>query len=333
SPASEESSIRNAVEEIPLTLLRETAAARLEADPETISLKRCNTGKFNTTYFVGNGPGTLVLRLAPPDDPAQNLFYEYRMMRQEPSVHQILRQRTEAPVPEILAHDFSHERIPRDYLLMELLPGVPLSEHSSPGTRDLGETLFQVGAALKTVHAVHGGSYGYLGGHRPMEPQPDWTGAFAVMWNKLLDDIRRCGGYSESEADSLRRLLDSHLGAFTRSEPSSLLHMDVWAQNILTDERGSLTGLLDWDRACWGDPEIEFAVLDYCGISEPAFWEGYGSRRETDRPAQTRRLFYLLYELQKYIFIRRVRGRNPALAERYRLQALELASSALGLRP
>ena len=105
--------------------------------------------------------------------------------------------------------------------------------------------------------------------------------------------------------------------------------MDVWAQNILADDRGRLTGLIDWDRACWGDPEIEFAVLDYCGISEPAFWEGYGAERDTSPEAEVRRVFYLLYEVQKYIVIRRVRGHDPRRAEAYRRQSLQLAQ-ALG---
>jgi len=318
------------MEQLSVDLLRETAAAHLGLGPGALSLRRCSTGKFNTTYFIEGAPGPQVLRVAPPDDPGDNLFYEYRMMRQEPGVHAVLRERTDAPVPEIMAYDFSHQRVPRDYLLMERMPGVPLSQHSGLGARDFNETLFAVGGVLKASHAIHNERYGYVGEHRPMEPQADWTGAFVIMWNKLLDDIERAGGYHKSEADSMRRLLERHLAAFNRREPASLLHMDVWAQNILADNRGRLTGLLDWDRACWGDPEIEFAVLDYCGISEPAFWEGYGTRRETDAEAEIRRIFYLLYELQKYIFIRRVRGKNPALADQYRHHSLELASG-LGL--
>ena len=119
--------------------------------------------------------------------------------------------------------------------------------------------------------------------------------------------------------------LDRHIRVFDRNQPASLLHMDVWAQNILTDEDGRLTCLLDWDRALWGDPEIEFAVLDYCGISEPPFWSGYGAARDHSPEAETRRIFYLLYEVQKYILIRRVRNRSPREADRHRRQALELA--------
>ncbi|HIC89615.1 MAG TPA: hypothetical protein EYP04_09470 [Anaerolineae bacterium] len=65
-----------------------------------------------------------------------------------------------------------------------------------------------------------------------------------------------------------------HRERFQRPVPASLLHLDAWAQNILVDEAGNVTGLVDLDRALWGDPGIEFAVLDYCGISEPVFWRG-----------------------------------------------------------
>ena len=66
-------------------------------------------------------------------------------------------------------------------------------------------------------------------------------------------------------------------------------------------------------------------MLDYCGISEPAFWEGYGAERDTSPEAEVRRVFYLLYEVQKYIVIRRVRGNDPERADAYRRQSLRLA--------
>jgi fructosamine-3-kinase len=133
------------------------------------------------------------------------------------------------------------------------------------------------------------------------------------------------GHYSRDEAAMMRDLLDRHLALFDRPVPSSLLHMDIWHQNILVDEAGNVTGLVDWDRALWGDPEIEFAVLDYCGISGPAFWEGYGRERDLSPAARIRRVFYLLYELQKYIVIRQGRNRDPAGARRYKQQVMQLA--------
>ena len=294
--------------------------------PGDVRLRRIPTGKFNTSYLVDGGPVPLVVRIAPPDDRSQMLFYEHRMMRQEPGLHALLRERTVVPVPAILAHDFGHSDIERDYLLMERVPGTPLSHLLSLSPDALGDVLREVGRCLRQVHRITGDRYGYVGDHRPMEPQADWFFAFRVMWHSLLDDIERCGGYSPAEAADMRGLLDRHMEVFDRPVSASLLHMDVWAENILADEHGLLTGLIDWDRALWGDPEMEFAVLDYCGISEPPFWEGYGAERDQSSEADIRRLLYLLYEVQKYIVIRRVRGHDPQRADAYRRQSLQLAN-------
>jgi len=130
-------------------------------------------------------------------------------------------------------------------------------------------------------------------------------------------------------------LLDEHRAVFDHRPPCCLLHMDVWAENILADATGALVGLIDWDRALWGDPEIEYAVLDYCGISDRSFWDGYGAGgdpRAGDDQAALRRVFYWLYEHQKYIFIRLARRDDPAAAASYRQQSLELAARLPGWR-
>jgi aminoglycoside phosphotransferase (APT) family kinase protein len=312
-------------DDLPDPHLASLVARYLDMDPHGLRVRRCPTGKFNETYFVEGVPAPLVLRIAPPEDRSRMLFYEHRMMRPEPGLHALLREKTDAPVPAILAHDFGHVEIDRDYLLMERLPGTPLCDHPGLGREATEGLLREVGRCLRQAHALTGDRYGYVGEHRPMEPQGDWASAFAVMWHKLLDDIEACGGYRPEEAARMRRLLDQHRGVFDRPVPASLLHMDVWAQNILADGRGRLSGLIDWDRACWGDPEIEFAVLDYCGISEPAFWEGYGAERDTSSEAEVRRIFYLLYEVQKYVVIERVRAGNTRRADAYRRESLRLA--------
>ena len=106
--------------------------------------------------------------------------------------------------------------------------------------------------------------------------------------------------------------------------------MDVWSQNILVDAEGNVTGLVDFDRALWGDVEVEFAVLDYTGISEPPFWSGYGEARDESPSAEIRRVFYLLYEVQKYMPIAVWRGHDRRRALEYKRQSLALAAP-LGL--
>ncbi|MDO8587719.1 MAG: aminoglycoside phosphotransferase family protein [Armatimonadota bacterium] len=311
-----------------LDTLREALAHHLPVNASELKLWRIPTGKFNATYSVDGAEKPLILRVAPPDD-AGFVFYERNMMAQEPEIHALIRSRTSVPVPDILAYDKTREVVGRDFLIMERLPGRPLSDLDDL-TPDLhNRILFQVGQALREIHGITADEYGYLGAHHPMKPQLDWLDAFFIMWNSMISDIVDCGRYDEKESRMMRGLLDSNLQYFTRKTPSMLLHMDVWSQNILIDDEGNLTGLIDLDRALWGDPEIEFAILDYCGISEPAFWRGYGQERDTSIEAQRRNLFYLMYEIQKYIVIRQLRQNDAKGALRYKAQAMELAEQLM----
>lgn len=315
----------------PLSLehLARLIAPALDCAPEALALTPIATGKHNRSFWVDGAGDRAVLRIAPPDD-AGFLFYEKRMMRQEPALHRLLVGRTTLPVAPILAHDFSRESIDRDWVLMAGLPGAPMSVRPLSAAQR-ARALAQTGAALAQLHRLTApdclgqNSYGYLGAHAPMPPQPTWADAFHLMWHLLLDDVVVCGAYSDDEADRMRRLLDRHARHFARPVPASLLHMDIWAQNLLVDAAGNLTGLVDFDRALWGDVEIEFAVLDYCGISEAAFWEGYGQDRDTSLPAQIRRLFYLLYEMQKYMPIAIWRRRDWPRALEHKARCLALA--------
>jgi len=304
--------------------------AHIDAGPDSLRFTPIRTGKHNTSYRVDGDQGRFVLRIAPPDN-AGFLFYERLMMRQEPGLHHLIRATTTIPVAEVIGHDFSRTLIDRDYLVMAALPGTPLSDASGLTQARFDRTLRQVGEYLRQLHTLmateHLGQsvYGYVGAHHPMEPQPTWAKAFHLMWNRLIDDVVACGCYNPNEAELMRDLLDLYIELFDRPVNPCLLHMDIWSQNILIDANGNVTGLVDFDRALWGDVEIEFAVLDYCGISEPAFWEGYGTQRDESQAAGIRRQFYLLYEMQKYMPIRIWRRNDPLGAERYKQQCLALA--------
>ena len=294
-----------------------------------LAFEPIRTGKFNAGYYLAGEPGEFVLRVAPPDD-AGFLFYERRMMRQEPEIHQLVREETHVPVAEVIALDISRRVLDRDFLILRRLPGRAASDLAL--SREMIARLHrELGRALAQIHRIVRRRYGYLGAHKPMRPQDSWAAAFQIMWNKLLVDCRKCGGYDREEAQLMSRALHRHLELFDCSRPASLLHMDLWTQNVLCDEDGRLTGLVDFDRALWGDPEIEFAVLDYCGLSTPEFFAGYGRPRPDGPEARVRQLFYYLYEVQKYVVIERLRRRNPARADSYKRQAFTLLTRAAGL--
>lgn len=306
-------------------------AIHLNIDPVELQLAPIATGKHNTSFWVIAGQNRWVLRVAPPDSTGL-LFYERRMMRQEPSLHEIILSRTTIPVAQIIAADFSRTHLDRDYLLMTALPGIPLSDAVSLNAHQREQVFYQVGCYLRQLHQLTAANslgiehYGYLGIHQPMQPQPTWAEAFRVMWNLLLDDVVASGCYTASDRKLMSDLLEQHIAHFDYSESPRLLHMDIWSQNILVDFSGNVTGLVDFDRALWGDPEIEEAVLDYCVISKPAFWQGYGIERQKSNSSRIRQQFYLLYELQKYMPIAIWRRQDRQRALSFKQKSLALAS-------
>ena len=321
-------------EAIDFEKLLERVATHLDAAPETLQLVPISTGKHNSSFWVIAEPRRWVLRIAPPDSTGL-LFYEHRMMRQEPLLHDLIRQQTTIPAAQIIAADFSRAHLDRDYLLMSALPGIPLSDATDLSSDQQHQILSQVGTHLHQLHQLTAphclgtDNYGYLGSHQPMQPQPTWAEAFRIMWNLLLDDVVASGCYTLDDRQFMSNLLDRQIALFDYSEPARLLHMDVWAQNILIDSTHNVTGLVDFDRALWGDPEIEFAVLDYCSISEPAFWQGYGQERDQSPSAQVRQQFYLLYEMQKYMPISIWRRQDAQRALSFKQKSLALASNLL----
>jgi aminoglycoside phosphotransferase (APT) family kinase protein len=299
------------------------AAGLLHGQAEPTRAKPANSGKFSDTFFIASdGAEEYVLRIAPPDSVRQ-LFYEYRMMRQEPGLHVRIQAETNVRVPTILACDFSREWIDRDYLLMNRLPGVPLSECAAALTREQqSAVLRRLGADVARLHRVHADAYGYLGPHAPMPPQENWHDAFAIMWARMIDDIVACGMYGDEERALAMRLWEKYRDAFDRAVPAALCHMDLWVANVLVED-GRYSALFDFDRACFGDPENDFAVAEYCGLTTEAFWTGYGARPEATDDYWIRRWFYLLYEHQKYIVISVSSCRNdPPGAKRYASECL-----------
>lgn len=288
------------------------------------AVKPIPTGRFNESFYVRTREGPdLVVRVAPSDD-AGFVFYERGMMAQEPEIHRIVSRRTDIPIPRVFAFDDTRTELDRDAIILERLPGRALS--SQRLTREAVDRVLEAtGRYLRTLHdRCTARQYGYLGAHAPMRPADRWPDAFSDMWDRLISDLEGCGVYRPEDGDLARSALKRNIDLFEYPAPASLLHMDVWTQNILVDGEGTLCALLDWDRALWGDPGMEFAVLEYCGFDTEAFWSGYGGRPDRSGEANIRHHFYLLYEIQKYPVIWTRRRGSGSQASEYREHALRV---------
>ncbi len=304
----------------------------LNINPDCLVVSQIRIGDFDESYGVKSDQGDFVLRLAPPDE-AKFLFYQKDMMRREVDLLKAIRDQTTIPVPEIVAFDFGQHRVGVDYLIMRATSDLPYSEITSLSHAQHDRVYTQLGSYLRESHSITSSMYGYDASHPPLTPQPTWQQAFEKMWYRLVNDVVACGLYNDDEASSMITLLDTYKAYFDRKGASALLHMGMHKENIFVDAAGNVTGLVGFDRALWGDIELDFAVLDCAGIWASAFWKGYGQPRPNDLGSRTRRKFYILYEVQRNIPLYVVRYNNLEEAEQYKQTTMTIATNLVASDP
>ncbi|MET9232059.1 aminoglycoside phosphotransferase family protein [Lentzea sp. NPDC003310] len=260
-------------------------------------------GTYNAVFRVSAAEGEFVLKVAPQDQPG--LTYERHLIRTEAMFCELASK--VAPVPEVVFADDTA-------LLATLLPGEPVFGRSDV---DRPKLRHELGQAVRALHDITGPGFGYpqLGLH------DTWTGAFLGMVDAVREDADRYG--VDLPALDLRR----HTAAFDEVDRPALVHFDLWDGNVLAD--GGLTGLVDGERAFWGDPVAEFVSLALFGSVEDDtdLLSGYGF--EFTDAARVRLAAYQAYLYSIMLTERVPRGSTDAEFERVIRDALTRALGVL----
>ena len=145
------------------------------------------------------------------------------------------------------------------------------------------------------MHARKGDSFGYFG-DGPGSSSQTWREAFLAFIDALLNDGESLDVQLQLTFTKLHELFRKHAAALDSITEPSLVHWDMWAGNIFVrPENGAykVEGIIDWERALWGDPEIETAMC--CKFYGQAFFDGYGRNLLTGDDAEIRQCMYRLY--------------------------------------
>lgn len=166
-----------------------------------------------------------------------------------------VREHTRFPVPQGYG-SASHDGA--TYTLMERLPGrhLGLAQLSEAGREALEE---QLAMHLAALHEHHGESYGYLG---DPEPTATWLEHFAPRLEENYRDT--AARLSPAAREAIERLLSDLPAWLPDCGAPTLVHGDVWENNLIVDDRDPdrprLTGFIDgaW---LYADVEYELAYL------------------------------------------------------------------------
>ncbi len=239
------------------------------------SVRKLSGGSYNSTYEVHiSAQPSSILRVAP--EPEHQYRSETEMMRNEVATTPYL-----APIahllPEILGVDWSHEIIDRDYMWQSKIAGIPAARAFADHGREAMVPLFaELGTITAAVHSVVGPKFGTVDGPH----FSTWSGAVMHRLTDILRDTREAGldtRAAEEACVSAQQASD----VLDRVTEPRLLHGDLFIPNlILAEESLRIVGVLDHDRAFWGDPAADWGIHVMAGRTEAerrAFQDGYGT--------------------------------------------------------
>lgn len=247
-------------------------------------------GTYNTTYRIDlvDRPG-VVLRVA-PDDGHQNTTDRHAMRNEYAAAPYLAG--LGSLVPSVLAADFTHQVIDRDFMFQTLLPGVAASDGLERYPRaQWAEFYQQLGGIARQIHAVEGPAFGYVAG--PFFAS--WSDALVSSYADAATELTEAG-LDPSQVRRIANCASSDHALLDAVEPR-LLHGDLWHVNILIDpdaDKPIITGVHDSDRASWGDPLADWTVdraQQRPGTERDAFWTTYGAL-PSDAATRRRLLYY-----------------------------------------
>jgi len=209
------------------------------------------------------------------------------MMQVEESVMRLVKARTAIPIAEIVQFEENCPELPSSYLLMRRLAGTPLNrvrDSIDAGAR--AQIGLETGAVLRSLHEITNPTFGMY--DRPSHST--WRNAFEEILEFLKRDAKDYDVTLPVDVFSSGASLFDALGEVKHA---CLVHWDLWDGNIFV-ANGRLSGVIDFERAVWGDPLFEQNFHN----PEPGLLEGYGSDPR-QAPGAAERL--MLYELHLYL--------------------------------
>ncbi|OXM64830.1 phosphotransferase family protein [Amycolatopsis vastitatis] len=247
-------------------------------DPASVvAAEEIGGGTYNTAVRLRLADGRrLVLKIAPS---APGLTYEHDLLDTEAEYYR----RVPGPLPSVVGAG-------PGFLLMTEVPGVPW--HGSPVT-DRPRLRRELGGIVAGLHEVTGEGFGYL--REPLHPT--WPAAFTSMVDTVLADAVRYGVRLPRPAAEIAHLVRRHEPLLELVTTPVLVHFDLWDGNILV-EGGRVSGIIDAERAFWGDPVAEFVSLTLFRDLDTELVEGYraaGGPVRWDAPARRRLALYRVY--------------------------------------
>jgi aminoglycoside phosphotransferase (APT) family kinase protein len=228
--------------------LRHWLEANVEGFSGPFELHKFPSGQSNPTYRVSAASGDYVLRRKPFGQllpSAHAVDREYRLLSALAPLG--------FPVPRPLALCTDPQVIGAIFYVMELAKGRPYANGALPEF-DLSARRRMYEQMIDTLADLHN-----------VDPKAAGLADFGKPGNYFERQVARwTRQYRDSQTDDLpemERLIDYLPSSLPAQSRVSIVHGDYRIDNVVFDDDGTLTAVLDWELATLGDPVADFSYL------------------------------------------------------------------------
>jgi Ser/Thr protein kinase RdoA (MazF antagonist) len=275
---------------IPTELIASSVAAEM-LGRKVNYVKRIPFGTQNYVYEVSTSSRKYILRMTTPEWIST---YESSVMLQ-----QILLP-LNIPLVPFLKYDLDGKYSVFPSVLMDKVPGTDLvNVYTSLST---SQKMF-LADQVATIHAKTrllplGNMFGFARINE-VPTYHTWSSFFIARCNWCLGELLESGSLSKEILDASLSVIDDSLSVFNEIEPVPFI-WDMAEKNVLVSD-GLLSGIVDVDNLCWGDPLYTVALA--ASACEKEEWDTiytdrwlihYPANRNTLIRYECYRLFWLM---------------------------------------
>ena len=207
---------------------------------DIVCISRANEGCRTTNYFIESKYNRYVLKI----------FYNKDVdYRKELELSKVLKGKI--PIPTVYKYGEDKKIGNKKYIIYGYLDGISLSRYVSEGNKIEVKFVKQVAKAMSQIHKIKYKQIGFLNDKLKIEnelpPLYEW---YTIFMGERVK--KRLG--KDKENSILKIIEDNKDILYELDKQARLVHGDFQGGNILINENGDLSGILDWEFAMAGHP-------------------------------------------------------------------------------
>ncbi len=239
-----------------------------------ISIEEIEHSYSNNVFKIALETGRTVMLKVAPIEGFRVMNHEKNAMYAEISVLQKLKNYTSISVPEMYYYDSAKTVLNSGYFFMEYFDGETMEKLRETLPKEEQAAIDEeLGRLNRTINSIKGTKFGYYSQKRRWHE--GWYDAFHDMMEDILEDAKYYKADIQVDPEEIMAMFEGDRAVFDEVTEPRLVDWDLWDGNVFVKD-GHVQGIIDWERALWGDPLMEYGFRTH--HHNEAFYRGYGVR-------------------------------------------------------